>query len=87
MKRTFTLILSFYIVAFLIVFAFVKLSPDHGDGTPGLGSTALVFFMVFIALLVIINIIKGFTMRKNFFLVALLHGFILLLLYFGFFYR
>ncbi|MBO9594617.1 MAG: hypothetical protein J7599_17065 [Niabella sp.] len=87
MKRTYTLILSFYIIASVIVFAFVKLSPDHGDGTPGLGSTALVFFIVLIALLVIINIIKGFTMAKNFFLVALLHGLILLLLYFGLFYR
>lgn len=87
MKRTYTLILSFYIVATLIVFTFVKLSPDHGDGTPGLGSTALVFFMVLIALLVIINIVKGFTMGKSFFLVALLHGLVLILLYYGLFYR
>ncbi|WP_300599594.1 hypothetical protein [Niabella sp.] len=87
MKRTYTLILIFYIIASLIVFAFVKLSPDHADGTPGLGSSALVFFMVLIALLVIINIIKGFTVKGGFFWVALLHGFILLLLYFGLFYR
>lgn len=87
MKRTFTLMLSFYIIASVIVFVFVKLSPDDDDGTPGLGSTALVFFMALIALLVIINIIKGFTTERSFFLVALLHGLILLLLYFGLFYR
>lgn len=87
MKRTYTLILSFYIIASVIVFAFVKLSPDHGDGTPGLGSTALVFFMVLIALLVVINIVKGFATQRSYFLVALLHALILLLLYFGLFYR
>lgn len=87
MKRASALVLLFYVLAALIVYVFVKLSPDHGDGTPGLGSTALVFFMVLIALLVIINIIKGFIMERSFFLIALLHGLILLLLYFGLFYR
>ncbi|MCF3108456.1 hypothetical protein LL912_06680 [Niabella sp. CC-SYL272] len=87
MKKAYTLILFFYIIAFAIVFAFVKLSPDHGDGTPGLGSTALIFFMVLIALLVIINIIKGFTTGRSFFLVALLHALALFLIYFGLLYR
>ncbi|MBZ4191128.1 hypothetical protein [Niabella beijingensis] len=81
MKKTYTLLLSFYIVAALIVFAFVRLSPDHPDGTPGLGSTTLIFFMVFIGLLVLINIIKGFTVGKNFFLVALIHSIVLFITY------
>ncbi|WP_018629549.1 hypothetical protein [Niabella aurantiaca] len=87
MKRASVLVLLFYTLAALIVFVFVKLSPDHDGGAPGLGSMALIFFMVLIALLVVINIIKGFIIKRSFFFIALLHGLILLILYFGLFYR
>ncbi|ANH83828.1 hypothetical protein A8C56_09890 [Niabella ginsenosidivorans] len=82
MKKTIILIALFYVIAFLIVFAFAKLSPD-GDGNDlGMGSMAVIFFMVLIALLAVINFIKGITMSKNFFIVALIHTVILVFVYY-----
>ncbi len=82
MKKTIILMAIFYIVASLIVFAFAKLNPD-GDGSDlGMGSMAIIFFMVLIALLAVINFIKGITMSKNFFIVALVHSVILVFVYY-----
>lgn len=45
MKEKYVLTALFYLIASLIVYAFVKLSPDADDGTPGLGSNIFLFLL------------------------------------------
>lgn len=85
MRKRYILVAIFYVIASLIVFSLVRLSPDGDAGEPGLGSKALVFFMILIAILTVINIIKCFTMGKRFLGVALIHFAALAIIYFGIF--
>lgn len=83
MSKRYILVIIFYIIASLIVFSLVQLSPDGDAGQAGLGSKALVFFMILITILIVINIIKSFTMSKRFLGVALVHFAALAIIYFG----
>ncbi|AHF17238.1 hypothetical protein [Niabella soli] len=81
MKEKYVLTALFYLIASLIVYAFVKLSPDADDGTPGLGSNIFLFFITMITLLVIINFIKGIIIKKDFYIIAAIHTAAIILIY------
>ena len=69
--------LIFYVAAAGIIFILNKISPNQQDGGPGLGSFAIILFTIIVIGLFLFNIYKGFSINKEFFIIAGIHFLVL----------
>ncbi len=68
----------FYVVSVLVIYLLSILSPNQQDGGPGLGSLAIVLFVLAVMVMAVINAFKGIK-QKEYFLLAGIHLLVLLL--------
>ena len=69
--------LIFYISAAGIIFILNKISPNQQDGGLGFGALAILVFTIIVIGLFLFNIYKGFSVNKEFFIIAGIHFLVL----------
>ena len=70
----------FYVIALVVVFGLNKLSPGQQDGGLGFGGLSIILLVIMVFALLCFNLYKAIRHGKDYFLLAVIHLLVLLVI-------